>query len=293
MRHMIVKVALLILVLLFSGCAYSPDIPKYSFMQNDKICYLVDLPSGSVLHHNYHFTFTKAPEETVKRYPFDWKMNQFVEGEIISTFKKKYAYDLINLKAHSFTKTDLKNIIIENDNKWEVNSTQLPSYVKLKKIGCKAVILITNGKQRVGVGESIYDKKEKFMQEYGLLTHDDFYILPKPFTEKLYMIDPIADMHILVLNKYEEKTYLEAEMPYVLDFINCSQKKEAGFIKPKDIFNMTEEEMLPFKKILERHFKNRIDSIAEVLQVDDRDSTKAKYSIQNKPLRHLELDCED
>lgn len=271
-KNTIIKVVLSISILLFGGCGYTP-VPKYSFEPNDKIGYLVDISSGSVTHKHFGTTMFTNFE---KKYPYEWNLNNYIERQIISTIKHKYKFDAVNLKNANFTKDDLKDLILSSGDSWMINKEHEDVYNKLKTMNLKAVIFITNGKQRYGDSKYVYD--------YGIFTfssiHEisEIYTIPKPFDEKIYMIDHPADLDILASNAYDKiRNKKTMSRNFDMTVATLEVENEIDFITPKDFKNITEEEMRPFKKKLYEHFDYKIEAIGKTLHHDDRNSTKVTY----------------
>ncbi len=265
----IVKVVLLISILLFSGCGYTP-VPRYSFEQNDKIGYLVDIPSGSVTHKHFGVTIFG---NFVKQYPYEWNLDKYVEKQIISTIKNKYKFNVVNLENANFTKNDLKDLITSSGDSWIINKEHENVYNKLKAMNLKAVIFITNGGQRYGEDRYIYD--------YGIFTYSEFYMIPKPFEEKIYTISEPSDLDILARNAYDKSVLNKKTMSNSFNMIQVTPEveNEIDFVTPKDFKNITEEEMMPFRKKLYEYFDYKIEAIGKTLQKDDRNSTKVIYNL--------------
>lgn len=277
-KSLIMKTILFILILLITGCGHTP-VPRYSFEQNDKIGYLVDIPSGSVTHKHFGVTIFG---NFVKQYPYEWNLDKYVEKQIISTIKNKYKFNVVNLENANFTKNDLKDLITSSGDSWIINKEHENVYNKLKAMNLKAVIFITNGKQRYGEDRYIYDYGIfTYTGGDGMFAYANFYTIPKPFEEKIYTINEPSDLDILARNAYDKSVLNKKTMSNSFNMIQVTPEveNEIDFVTPKDFNNMTEAEMMPFKKKLYEYFDYKIEAIGKTLQKDDRNSTKVIYNL--------------
>ncbi len=219
-----------LIVILFSGCVNTqPDVPKYSINKSDKIGYIIDV-SNKTGHTHIGTTVFNNMEKT---YDYDFKMHK----EIDDLLNKKVNVELINLADLGYSSKDLVDLIIAKDEKWVVGKSDL--YKKLiGELKLKAVIFIKGGPTAFYMYPKVWE-----ISASGLVSHNIFglkrYSSLLSAKSSIYLLKPVGK---IVVNR-------DPYVTMIYDSIMTSFQEKSGFKAPKDIENITIEELIPMHRM--------------------------------------------
>jgi len=219
---------LFVVLVIFTGCIKQPEVPKYTINQVDKIGYIIE-ESGDVYHAHMGTTIFNNLE---KDYAYNWQL----EKEIDSLMKENVKRELINLKEKGISFSDVDKLIVAEDGKWVIKNKE--AYTKLKNgLGLKAVLVIHQTGTYVQTG-----RDPILMKRSGLASHNLFglkrYFAVSAYDNDLYLLNPVA----IVRQPDVERASV------IYDTVMSSFQERSGFEKPKDIENITKDELVKVRE---------------------------------------------
>lgn len=235
-----------IIALLLSGCVKQPDIPTYHLKNNDKIGYIIQ-PSGDVSHAHMGTTIFNNLEKT---YNYNWELEKNIQKSLAKNVHKK----MINLSKYHIKYTDIKDMIIAKDGQWVIAKKNQYNRL-LNKLHLRAILVINQETTYVITG-----RDPIVMNASGLASHNFIglkrYFAVSAYDFNLYLLQPKAVI--------KDKEVIKSEIIY--DSMITSFQEKSGFKKPKDIDNITKEELETVRKKVIQLIDNGTKSIDKYLK---------------------------
>jgi len=251
---MIKQIGLIFLtIFIMSGCtqmvkenAGTSNTANSNFYTTKKIGYIINIKPYPT---HTHIGTTKLTN-FVKEYPYDWKIPQYTEAQIVRNLKRLAYVTPINLKKYGVEANDVNGMLRKINGNWVIIKDKANVYNDLvKRLGLYAVVVI-NEAPKVGIVDcGILGCKEYKAQGYGLLTkgflNTTDYYSATPFWIHIYKLQPTPislDPKIVDINGDKEMTKVAVSKNHKM-----LPNKIGLKAYPKDFKNWTQEEFAPFR----------------------------------------------
>jgi len=213
------------MVFIGSGCSnYSkinPSKPIY-ISKKEKIGFLIESSDGINFTHNRH--------EIQRKYQFNWSPQN--DAEIL--LRKSIQVKWMNLAQQNFNTKDLLTLFKKQNGKYVVNNINLYQFL-MSKLHLKAIVVLRHEGELLQDGEMFYVDRPSLvslsafgLKRYHAISSYNYYLLDLA-NPSMYHIP--SEHNTLLYNS-----------------IYSSYSQNSGFKEPKNMYNITEEELSPVRR---------------------------------------------
>ena len=228
----------LFMVFIGSGCSnYSkinPNKPMY-ISKKDRIGFLIEASDGINFIHKW--------PEIEKKYQFNWSPQN--DAEII--LRKSIQAKWINLRQENFNAEDLLTLFKKQNGKYVVNNINLYQ-VLINKLYLKAIVALRHESELLQHGEMFYVDKPSLVS-LSALGLKRYYAIS---TYNYYLLDLANPSMYRIPSEHNTLLY---------NSIYSSYSEKSGFKEPRNMHNITEEELSPVRRSFIEMFTSATNSL--------------------------------